>query len=103
MTQSRHASRTRENERVRKERKSFTLSREAIALLTELCKSGKGSRKRSASSVLDELLRSLDMERKRRSIENAIASYYSGLPEQTRAENQEWGEFSMAQFAEDRD
>jgi hypothetical protein len=103
MTQTRSASRTRKSERVTKERKSFTLSREAIALLTELCGAGKGSRRRSASAVLDELLRSLDKERKRRVVEQTISSYYSNVPERDLAEEQQWGEFSLAQFYEEKD
>jgi hypothetical protein len=100
MTQSQRTSRIKKSERVRKERRSFTLSRESIALLTELCATGNSSKRRSASAVLDSLLRSLKKERKRKAVEQAITSYYSGLPEQARDEDKEWGEFSLAQFSE---
>ena len=103
MTRSRHTLQSKKSERVRKERRSFTLSRESIALLAELCVAGNGSKRRSASAVLDGLLRSLKKERKRRAVEQAIASYYSGLPEQARDEDKEWGEFSLAQFSESTD
>jgi hypothetical protein len=100
MTRSRHTSRIKKGERVRKERRSFTLSRESIALLAELCVAGNGSRRQSASAVLDGLLRSLNKERKRRAVEQAITRYYSGLPEQARAEDEGWGEYSLTQFLE---
>jgi hypothetical protein len=99
MTRTRHISRIKKSERARKERRSFTLSKESIALLAELCVAGNGSKTRSASGVLDDILRSVDKERKRKAVEQAITTYYSGLPEQARQEDKEWGEFSLAQFS----
>jgi len=101
MTRVRRTSRIKNGERVRKERRSFTLSPESIALLTELTAAGDGASKRSASAVLDGVLRSLNSERRRKAVEQAIASYYSSLPEQARDEDKEWGEFSLTQFSED--
>jgi hypothetical protein len=100
MTRVRRTSRIKKSERVRKERRSFTLSPESIALLTELSAAGDGARKRSASAVLDGVLRSLNSQRRRKAVEQAIASYYSSLPEQARDEDKEWGEFSLTQFSE---
>jgi hypothetical protein len=100
MTRARHTSRIKKSERVRKERRSFTLSQESIALLSELCVAGNGSRRRSVSAVLDGLLRSLNQERKRQAVEQSITRYYSGLPEQAEAEDKAWGDFSLAQFSE---
>jgi len=100
MPQVRRTSRIKKSERVRKERRSFTLSPESIALLKELSAASGGGRKRSASAVLDGVLRTLNSERKRKSVEQAIASYYSSLPEKVRDEDKEWGEFSLAQFSE---
>lgn len=100
MTRVRRTSRIKKNERVRKERRSFTLSPESIALLRELSAAGDGARKRSASAVLDGVLRSLNSQRRRKAVEQAIASYYSSLPERARDEGKEWGEFSLTQFSE---
>jgi hypothetical protein len=100
MTRTRHTSRLKKSERARKERRSFTLSKESIALLSKLCVAGNGSKTRSASAVLDDILRSLAKERKRKAVEQAITTYYNGLPEQARQEDNEWGEFSLAQFSE---
>ncbi len=98
MPRSHHASRMKKGGRKRKERRSFTLSRESIALLAELCAAGDSSGRRSASAVLDGLLRSLNKERKRRAVEQAVTRYYSGLSEQAQREDKEWGEFSLAEF-----
>jgi len=84
--------------RERKERKSFTLARESIALLSELCAARDSSGRRSVSAVLDDLLRSLNKERKRRAVEQAVTRYYNGLSEHAQVEDQEWGEFSWAEF-----
>ena len=98
MTRPQHAPRTKRSRRERKERRSFTLSRESIALLTELSAARDSSARRSASAVLDELLRSVNKERKRRAVERAVTRYYNGLSEQAQIEDQEWGEFSLAEF-----
>jgi hypothetical protein len=81
-----------------KQRKSFTLSRESIALLNDLRAMRQGSRRRSVSAVLDDLLRALDNQRKRNAVEQAITSFYDGLPKQAQSEERAWGEFSLAQF-----
>jgi hypothetical protein len=103
MTKPQRPSRARKNERVRKERKSFTLSPESIAMLTELSCAGNGARRRSTSAVLDSLLRALGKERKRKAVEHAITSYYNRLSDQARDEDTEWAEFSLAQFSEGTD
>lgn len=84
--------------RERKERRSFTLSRESIALLTELCAAGDSPGRRSASAVLDSLLRSVNKERKRRAVEQAVTRYYDGISEQAQTADKEWGDFSLAEF-----
>jgi hypothetical protein len=98
MRRARRKSRGRESGRAPKERKSFTLSRESIALLNDLRLARQGPRRRSVSAVLDDLLRALDKQRKRDAVEQAITSFYDGLPEPARSEEREWGEFSLAQF-----
>jgi hypothetical protein len=84
--------------RGRKERKSFTLSPESVAVLDQLRHSRAGARRRSTSAVLDELLRSVGAERRRRAVERDIAAYYDGLSEEAREEENRWGEFALAQF-----
>jgi hypothetical protein len=100
MTLARRISRGKENGRSPKERRTFTLSKESIALLHDLRGARRGSRRRSVSSVLDDLLRALDKQRKRIAAEQAIASFYDGLSEAAHSEDREWGEFSLAQFLE---
>jgi hypothetical protein len=96
MTHSQRASRMKKGGRELKERRSFTLSRESIGLLTELCAARDGSARPSVSAVLDELLRSLSKQRKRRAVEQAVTRYYNGLSEQAQTEDKEWVEFSLA-------
>jgi len=86
--------------RTRKERRTFTLSRESIALLQDLRALRRGSRRRSVSAVLDDLLRALDKQRKREIVEQAITSFYDTLPESAQSEERAWGEFSLTQFME---
>jgi hypothetical protein len=98
MRKARRDSRVKERGRTPKERKTFTLSLESIALLNDLCAARRGSRRKSVSAVLDDLLRALDNQRKRDAVIRAITSFYDGIPGQARAEESEWGEFSLAQF-----
>ena len=82
----------------RKERRTFTLSPESVALLKDLRAARGGARRRSVSSTLDDLLRALDRQRKRESAEKAISEYYDELNESERIEANEWGQFSLTQF-----
>lgn len=86
----------------RKERKTFTLSRDSIALLDELCAARKGSSRESASAVLDELLRTVRYERRRQEVERAVEQYYSNSSMQDQAEDIVWGEFALAQFPDEK-
>ena len=86
-----------------KERRTFTLSRESLALLNDLCQARRSLRRRSVSAVLDELLRALDQQRKRAAVERAITNYYDALPARDQSEDKLWGEFSLSQFLEGSD
>ncbi len=86
-----------------KERRTFTLSRESLALLNDLCLARRGSRRRSVSAVLDDLLRALDLQRRRAAVERAITDFYDGLSARDQAEDAAWGEFSLSQFLEGSD
>jgi len=98
MKRARRISRNRESRRAPKERRTFTLSAESVALLNDLRAARRGSQRRSASGVLDDLLRALDKQRKRDAVDRAITNFYDGLPESAEAEERQWGEFSLAQF-----
>ena len=98
MKRTSRTSRGQESGRTSKERRTFTLSRESIALLHDLRASRRGSERRSVSAVLDDLLRALDKQRRRDIVDRAITSFYDGISEQAQAEEKEWGEFSLAQF-----
>lgn len=76
-----------------KQRRTFTLSPEAVELLDELSASSK-----SASSVLDELLLSLRRERERREMEERIGRYYDQRSEEERREETLWGDFATGEF-----
>jgi hypothetical protein len=91
----------RESGRTRKERKSFTLSQESIALLNDLRAGHQGSGRRSVSAVLDDLLRALDKQRRRDAVDQTITKFYDGISEQAQAEEKSWGKFSLAQFMDE--
>lgn len=76
-----------------KQRKTFTLSYEAVALLDELSASSK-----SASSVLDELLLSLRRERERQEMEERMGRYYDQRSEEEGREATLWGDFATREF-----
>jgi len=100
MKTTRRISRGKESGRTPKERRTFTLSRESVALLQDLRAARRGSRRRSVSAVLDDLLRALDKQRKQVAVEQAITSFYDGVSEPAQSEEREWGDFSLAQFME---
>ena len=100
MKRARRISGGKHSGRTPKERRTFTLSRESIALLQDLRALRRGSRRRSVSAVLDDLLRALDNQRKREIVEQAITRFYDTLPKPAQSEEWAWGEFSLAQFME---
>src|SRR4029077_15403270 len=93
MRRARQNSRGRESRRTPMERKSFTLSRESIALLNDLRAARQGSRRRSVSAALDDLPRALEKQRKRDAVEQATPGFYDGIIQEARSEEREWGEF----------
>jgi hypothetical protein len=100
---TKHSARSKRIDSAPKERRTFTLSQESVALLNDLCQARRGSRRRSVSAVLDELLRALDHQRKRAAVERAITSFYDALSARDQAEDKLWGEFSLSQFLEGSD
>jgi hypothetical protein len=100
VTKPRAKSRTQERP-ARKQKKTFTLSQESIALLDEIRTASKGTRQRSASAVLDDILQNVRAKRKRRELEESVARYYNELPDDEIAEDKAWGEFAMSQSVDE--
>ena len=84
----------------RKQRRTFTLSSESVALLNDLRAARQSPRRNSVSAVLDDLLRALDHQWKRDAVDRAVTSYYDGVSDESRADETAWGEFSLGQFME---
>ena len=98
MKRPRRGSQVRQTGGKTKERRTFTLSRESVHLLNELCTARQGRRRRSVSAVLDELLRALDRQRRQNAADRAITLYYDNVDEKSMRDEKTWGEFSLAQF-----
>ncbi len=80
----------------RKQRKTFTLSRQAIGYLEA---ARKEARSPSTSAVLEKIIRERQQQRERQKTNAAIAHYYDSLTAEEREENRLWGEFSEDQIA----
>ena len=82
-----------------KQRKTFTLSPESVALLEGLTASRSDSRGReSVSAVLDDLLLAIGKDKARREAEEKIGKYYDERSEEERQEEVEWGNFATGEF-----
>jgi hypothetical protein len=81
-----------------KQRKTFTLSPESVALLEELSLQRQAHGPESVSAVLDDLLLAMRREKTRQEMEEKIGKYYDGRSEAERQEEIEWGKFAMAEF-----
>jgi hypothetical protein len=83
----------------RKEKKTYSLSRESIRFVEAVQKERKID---SASSALDELLREQKQAREMEHASAAITKYYDSLTEREMEEDRAWGKAGEAQFpAED--
>ena len=80
----------------RKQRRTFTLSRQAIGYL-EVAR--KEARSPSTSAVLEQIIRERQQQHERRRVNAAITGYYDSLTAEEREENRLWGEFSEDQIA----
>jgi len=84
--------------RTRKAKKTFSLSREAVAFLeTEKQKRGR----ESTSVVLEELIQECREKGDTKKLNIAISGYYDSLTDEERDENSRWGEFAESQFPSD--
>ncbi len=78
-----------------KSKKSFTLSRSSVVFLERLRRERKVL---SASRVLDDLIQQEEARHRRRTVEDAIADYYSNLSDAERGEEKAWGQFALEQL-----
>ncbi len=76
---------------IRRVKKSYTLTPEAVAFLSE---TRKKQRAGSDSEALDLLLRELKLEAKRNEIDLAFKAYYDSASEQELTEQREWAEMA---------
>lgn len=83
----------------RKEKKTFSLSRESLRYLEAVRKERKGT---SVSSVLDELIAQQRRSQEARRISASITSYYDSLTDKEVAEDRAWGEFAESQFPDEQ-
>ena len=85
---------------LRKEKKTFSLSRESVSYLESLRKQKK---RHSTSSVLEDLIlqqrQASEMER----ISAAVTRYYDSLSDGEQTEDRAWGEFALSQFPRDEE
>lgn len=79
----------------RKEKKTFSLSRESLRYLEEIRKERKSH---SVSSVLDELIRQQQQAKERERISASFTRYYDSLTNEEVADDRAWGEFALTQF-----
>lgn len=80
---------------VRKEKKTFTLSRESVNFLED------EKRKRAletSSLVLEEILDECRKKQSTQKNDNAISAYYDSLSKEEKQDNRVWGEFAETQF-----
>jgi hypothetical protein len=80
---------------VRKEKKTFSLSRQSLRFLEAL---RKERRSRSVSSVLEEIIRQQRQVKEMNSISASVSSYYDSLTDQQMEQDRAWGKFAETQF-----
>lgn len=77
----------------RKGKRTFSLSREALAYLEVLAENFN-----STSEALDRLIREKKEEAEKARISAGIRSYYDSIGDQERAENLAWGQLAGSHF-----
>lgn len=79
----------------RKEKKTYSLSREAIEFVERV---KRERRRESVSSALEELIQEKKMEAERNRMDASISSYYDSLTDEGREQNRAWGAFAESQL-----
>ena len=82
----------------RKERKTYTLSSEALAILENEKKERHFS---SASAALEELLKEKRQQREMAEVAASVTRYYDSLSDDEVQEEKLWGQFAESQFPRD--
>jgi hypothetical protein len=78
-----------------KEKKTFSLSRQALMYLEAL---RKERRSRSMSSVLEEVIRQQQQTKELERISASVTRYYDSLTSEEISEDRAWGDFAATQF-----
>jgi hypothetical protein len=86
----------RNGERRRREKRTFSLSADALAYLDAFA-----ANYRSASEALDTLIREKRAQAEKERVSASIRNYYDSISEDERQENRAWGEFVESQLAEE--
>lgn len=82
-----------------KQRRTFTLSPESVAVLEELSASRKHARgQESVSAVLDDLLLAIRKDKQRQENEDKIGKYYDQRSQEERQEEMDWGALTTGEF-----
>ena len=81
-----------------KQRKTFTLSPQSVALLEKLTAERSTHGQESVSAVLDDLLLSFGEEKRRREMEHSTQKYYDKRSPQDEEEEIAWAKFALSQF-----
>jgi hypothetical protein len=81
---------------LKKERQSFTLSRESVTYIDTV---RRQRRSPSRSSVLDELIRERKREDEKAQIEAKMKAYYDSLTDEQVAGDRLWGEFAEGEIS----
>ena len=81
----------------RKEKRSYTLSPDALSVLAEL---RHEQPEKSTSSLLEGLLLQVRAERQRKRLDQEVTAYYNSLSAEELAEQDAWSKFAMKQATE---
>lgn len=84
-------------EAARKEKRSYTLSPDALSVLEEL---RHEQPEKSRSSLLEGLLLQVRAERQRKRLDQEVTNYYNSLSAEELDEQDAWSEFAMKQAAD---
>ncbi len=82
-----------------KEKRTFSLSREAVGYLHEVARATQ----KSSSQVIEELIAENKLRAERRRIGHALTSYYDSLTDEEVGQDREWGQFAESQIGEGED
>jgi Tfp pilus assembly protein PilO len=79
----------------RKAKKTFSLSRQSVTFLETL---RKEQRRKSVSSVLEDMIRQQQQAKEMERISASVTRHYDSLTAEEIAEDRAWGDFAATQF-----